>query len=908
MWRKLTFQISVLVALGLLNSASAVDKNWTGTESSNWCTGGNWSPAGAPGPEDRAFVGVTANHDPVIDGSVCADVNIHQLWGPGYGSNGDQVMTIVDANVNVQNKWWWDERESGARTGTATVNIIGNTNMRVAVDDTDLYYWACIPGRPGTTSILNISGNENGEPNVFVNGTIRPIWYNLDGLLFELNISAGYLRCRNFEWFRGSGRFNMSGGTIVCEGGISFSGENGGTLEWNMTGGLIQMGGALNVGESSDAISIVNLDDGTVECGDFDVDDEAYWSMDINEGVLKIEGDKKAKMQAWVDDGHITGRGNTVRPVVVYQDGYTILGFDLVQMDASAPDPRSGTPGRCPPDVNLSWTPGIYAVDHNIYFGTSMDDVNESASPYATHVAANSWTTPELKVGTTYLWRVETVNDVCEASPWPGGIWSFSTRSPGATDPWPHNTRGRPMASVSQLVWTASCFADTHKVYFGEDFRPSLVLFEDDFSDGLFDPNWTESGAWDVWYPNDPNFGPHDHNLARATGTGTLEMDVSVDASDACSMQVEFEFRKTVEITDDKIKLYYWDGSEWDFKKDLNSLDPNDEWVHYGDDVNINDPYLINGFKIKFESTISSGEVYIDDVRITNTWPAASKWYEGRVDGNSHSVSVEPRTRYHWRIDTVVDGNTYKGSWWTFSTGRSNPGVLLHYSFTGTQGNGLPDYPTAIPDNTGDFEFYKYVDPCGSGSVKYGTSNPVYDADGTSAAFDPCAGLYRLDPCAAEPEKPDLLRLDGYQYTIEMWIRPEALVEEKEDQYLIGKSGANTWSIYINDPGECGGCDNELRWVRNGGQIDVEIEDWLDWANPEWLHVAVVFDQSQSDDDRAKMFFYGQQVGDSDGASLNAADNNSPVAVGFRVPADGNVTNGTEYFQGLIDEVRILDV
>ncbi|MHC4239928.1 MAG: hypothetical protein ACYSUC_09270 [Planctomycetota bacterium] len=60
-------------------------------------------------------------------------------------------------------------------------------------------------------------------------------------------------------------------------------------------------------------------------------------------------------------------------------------------------------------------------------------------------------------------------------------------------------------------------------------------------------------------------------------------MDVSVDASDACSMQVEFEFRKTVEITDDKIKLYYWDGSEWDFKEDLNSLDPNDEWIHYSE-------------------------------------------------------------------------------------------------------------------------------------------------------------------------------------------------------------------------------------------------------------------------------------------------------------------------------------
>jgi hypothetical protein len=155
------------------------------------------------------------------------------------------------------------------------------------------------------------------------------------------------------------------------------------------------------------------------------------------------------------------------------------------------------------------------------------------------------------------------------------------------------------------------------------------------------------------------------------------------------------------------------------------------------------------------------------------------------------------------------------------------------------------------------------------------------------------------DPCAPEPEKPDLLRLDGYQYTIEMWIRPEVLVEEKVDQYLIGKTGregSSTWAIYINDPGpeDCDGCDNELRWSRGGGDIEVGIGGWLDWENPEWLHVAVVFDQSQSDDDRGKIFLYGDPVADSDSTAMNASDNNTPVAIGF--------------FQGLIDEVRILDV
>ncbi|MHC4621295.1 MAG: LamG domain-containing protein, partial [Planctomycetota bacterium] len=543
-----------------------------------------------------------------------------------------------------------------------------------------------------------------------------------------------------------------------------------------------------------------------------------------------------------------------------------------------------------------------------------------------THVNDNNWTTPELKVSTTYYWRVEEVNDACAASPWPGSIWRFSTKGPGATYPWPNNTYGRPTAEVNELVWTASCFADDHKVYFGDDFRGSFVLFEDDFSEGIFGPNWTESGDWDVWYPNDPNFSPHDHNLARATGTGTLTMDVSVDLSDACAFNVHFDVNLTKVLSPSaELQLLYYNGSTFIEVADWNYVDANahnNEWFGFGRTLTRAEApeYMIDGFKFQLKTVNLDKPVYIDDPRITNTWPAASKWYEGREDSNSYSVSVVPRTRYRWRIDTVVDGNTYQGSLWTFSTGRSNPGVLLHHSFSGTPGNHLPDYPTAIPDNTGSFEFYKYVDPNGSGSVKYGASNPIYDADGgTSAAFDPCAGLYRLDPCAPEPENPDLLRLDGYQYTIEMWLRPEVLFEDDDDDvgdlYLIGKTGKEgsaTWSIYLNDVGTDSDCDNELRWEHSGGGFDIEIEAWLDFDNPEWLHVAVVFDMSQADpDNQRRIFVYGQQMDEGDSWAYNAADNNSPVAIGFKAPADGNLAGpeqGENYFQGLIDEVRILDV
>jgi hypothetical protein len=109
--------------------------------------------------------------------------------------------------------------------------------------------------------------------------------------------------------------------------------------------------------------------------------------------------------------------------------------------------------------------------------------------------------------------------------------------------------------------------------------------------------------------------------MATATGSGDL-ITANIDATngDPCAMNISFYLRKTEEITNGEIKLYYGYGGSWDLIADLNSNPEgaNDVWLHYSD-TNSNSKYFVNDFKIKLEANITGGTVYIDDVTVTNT-------------------------------------------------------------------------------------------------------------------------------------------------------------------------------------------------------------------------------------------------------------------------------------------------
>jgi len=80
----------------------------------------------------------------------------------------------------------------------------------------------------------------------------------------------------------------------------------------------------------------------------------------------------------------------------------------------------------------LTWSPGIYAASHELYFGADEDAVKnaDTGSPEykgTRDLGSESYEPGKLQWNTTYYWRIDEVNNVNSDSPWTGILWSFTT-------------------------------------------------------------------------------------------------------------------------------------------------------------------------------------------------------------------------------------------------------------------------------------------------------------------------------------------------------------------------------------------------------------------------------------------------------------------------------------------------
>jgi len=128
--------------------------------------------------------------------------------------------------------------------------------------------------------------------------------------------------------------------------------------------------------------------------------------------------------------------------------------------------------------VSLSWSPGDFALSHDVYIGDNFQDVDSGAE---TTFQGNQTETfivvgfpgfpfPDgLVSGTTYYWRIDEVNDTEPNSPWKGDIWSFMV--PPKTAYLPEPADGAESVNVDvQLSWTPGFGSKLHTVYFGDNF------------------------------------------------------------------------------------------------------------------------------------------------------------------------------------------------------------------------------------------------------------------------------------------------------------------------------------------------------------------------------------------------------------------------------------------------------
>ncbi|MEN6425937.1 MAG: LamG-like jellyroll fold domain-containing protein [Phycisphaerales bacterium] len=86
----------------------------------------------------------------------------------------------------------------------------------------------------------------------------------------------------------------------------------------------------------------------------------------------------------------------------------------------------------------VSWTAGKYAATHDVYFGTSFDDVNDASRTdplgvLASQDQADAAYAPSerLDFSQTYYWRVDEVNAAPDNTIFKGEVWSFTTETYG---------------------------------------------------------------------------------------------------------------------------------------------------------------------------------------------------------------------------------------------------------------------------------------------------------------------------------------------------------------------------------------------------------------------------------------------------------------------------------------------
>ncbi len=229
--------------------------------------------------------------------------------------------------------------------------------------------------------------------------------------------------------------FNMTGGVINAAGSLIVARKGGAVATFNMYGGTINCDDFQIAPQDTDTSGAVNLYGGTIDCNDLQIATEGGTGLlDLQGGTLVIKADMRDAITEYINLGEIVGYGGANTVSVTYDEGAGILTVVAAEAAlASDPSPANGQEDVLRDQV-LSWAPGGSSDQHDVYFGTSFDDVNAATdldpmgpdAVYRARQNTSSYVVPEtLDFGRTYYWRVDEGDSA--AGRWDrGDIWQFT--------------------------------------------------------------------------------------------------------------------------------------------------------------------------------------------------------------------------------------------------------------------------------------------------------------------------------------------------------------------------------------------------------------------------------------------------------------------------------------------------
>ncbi|MHC4750336.1 MAG: DUF1349 domain-containing protein [Planctomycetota bacterium] len=142
-----------------------------------------------------------------------------------------------------------------------------------------------------------------------------------------------------------------------------------------------------------------------------------HWGYDID---LAAPYDREANFDDFITDDYKTLLMNIINE---------ILG--IVSETARSPNPGNGATVQLAEATPLSWTAGESAVKHDVYLGTTFDDVNDADSSDTTGIYRGQEILPiftpteDLELGQNYYWRIDEV-ETDNTTVHRGNVWSFT--------------------------------------------------------------------------------------------------------------------------------------------------------------------------------------------------------------------------------------------------------------------------------------------------------------------------------------------------------------------------------------------------------------------------------------------------------------------------------------------------
>jgi len=495
-----------------------------------------------------------------------------------------------------------------------------------------------------------------------------------EGYLYISGADTSILVTERIECGRyGDGTIDMTGGYLHSDAELRLAHRDGSSGTVYLRGGTIDL--------AADPAITVTDGEGTNHTALIDIS---------GDGTFTLAGDQIELVETLISDGTmIAYKGEGI--VSAKYDEQTNITTVIAKDPAatSEPNPVDGKTDE-PRDVVLGWKPGKGAVQHDVYIGTVLDDVEQAATTvgpggvYKGRVDTNFYSVTEhLAFSETYYWRVDAVD--ASSTIHKGDVWSFTVE-----------LLAYPIENIIVTASSSEEGKEAEYVVNGSGLDDSGLLHTNESVGNMWlssqdgpQPTWIEfeferinklHEMW-VWNSND--------SLEYLIGLGFKDVTIqySVDGNDYETLGTTHEFTRALGEPN------YAHDTTIDFAgvaAKYVRLTANNNWEGRYDQFGLSEVRFFSIPVYAREADPNSGAKEVD-LDLSLDWGAGRDAVEHNVyidsdeqvviDGTTPLTTVTETsygplaldwgTTYYWRIDEVNNAETHtkwKGDIWDFTT------------------------------------------------------------------------------------------------------------------------------------------------------------------------------------------------------------------------------------------------